>query len=143
MLPVATRPVSGEALAIIRPMGLLERHDELQRLGAWRQRARGGSGGVVMVTGEAGAGKTSLLQAFGEGGGDGPVLWGTCDPLSTPRPLGPVHDVAVHLDDATRSALRDADQPHQIFAAVHGYLQAHPSVLVVDDLHWADQGTVD
>jgi DNA-binding CsgD family transcriptional regulator/tetratricopeptide (TPR) repeat protein len=140
---MATPPVWREGLAIIRRMGLLERHDELQRLQDWRQRARGGRGGVVMVTGEPGAGKTSLLQAFGESAGDGPVLWGACDPLSTPRPLGPLHDVAVHLDDASRSALRDADQPHEIFGAVHGYLRARPSVLVVDDLHWADQGTID
>ena len=123
---------------------LLERDRECDVLRAQWSRARAGHGGLVIVTGEPGAGKTSLVQQFTrQCAADAPVLWGACDPLSTPRPLGPLHDVANELGGAARDALREADQPHEIFTAVHERLCNNPSVLVVDDLHWADQGTVD
>jgi DNA-binding NarL/FixJ family response regulator len=131
-------------LTTIDDVPLLERDNESDILRAQWNRARAGHGGVVIVTGEPGAGKTSLVQLFAqECADDAPVLWGACDPLSTPRPLGPLHDVANELDDAVRDALRDAAQPYEIFTAVHEHLGKKPSLLVVDDLHWADQGTVD
>ena len=125
-------------------MQLLERHDEVAALREWQQRALAGRGGLVLVTGEPGAGKTALVQAFGDARpGQVRLLWGACDPLSTPRPLGPLRDVADQLGDVSRVALRDAVHPHEIFAAVDEDLRATPSLLVVDDLHWADQGTLD
>jgi DNA-binding CsgD family transcriptional regulator len=99
---------------------------------------------MVIVCGESGAGKTSFVQAFVDDWvRDERVLWGACDPLPTPRALGPVHDVAERLAPATRSVLDDADKPFDIFAAVYHDLRTAPSVFVLDDLHWADQGTVD
>jgi hypothetical protein len=71
------------------------------------------------------------------------VLWGACDPLPTPRPLGPVHDFAHRLAPTTRTALAESGQPYDIFEAVYEDLKTAPSVLVLDDLHWADQGTID
>ncbi len=131
-------------LTTIEDVPLLERDQEHDILEAQFSRALAGRGGLVVVTGEPGAGKTSLVQQFAQQCADElPVLWGACDPLSTPRPLGPLHDIANQLDDAVRESIRDAAQPHEIFTAVHDYLCRHPSVLVVDDLHWADQGTVD
>ena len=88
----------------IPPVTLQERDDDLAFLVERLGRARDGRGGVVIVTGESGAGKSTLLQAFADGDGRrGPVLWGACDPLTTPRPLGPLHDVADQLgDDVSR-----------------------------------------
>ena len=99
---------------------------------------------MVLVCGESGAGKTSFVEAFVERWvRDERVLWGACDPLPTPRPLGPIHDLAHRLAPATRAVLEQSDQPYDIFAAVYDDLRTAPSVLVLDDLHWADQGTID
>ncbi|MET0146770.1 MAG: AAA family ATPase [Ilumatobacteraceae bacterium] len=125
-------------------MWLLERAAELATLDAQWAQARRGRGGLAVVNGEPGAGKTSLLRAFVDAPSiDTAVLWGSCDPLSTPRPLGPLHDVAAQLDPASRAALAEAEQSHEIFSTVFTHLAASPTVLVVDDIHWADQGTVD
>jgi len=122
----------------------MERDGDLALLGERHLRARDGRGGMVVVSGESGAGKTTLLQIFADDAGtDAPVLWGSCDPLSTPRPLGPFVDLADDLGDAVKEMLRGAGQPHEIFTAVFEHLRVTPSVLIVDDLHWADQGTID
>src|SRR5262249_5163251 len=123
---------------------LTEREHQFDELAARADRARAGLGGAVIVGGESGAGKTSFVEAFVQDWPHGErVLWGACDPLSTPRPLGPIHDLAHHFAASTQAVLRESDQPYQIFAAVFAELAARPSVLVVDDMHWADQGTID
>ncbi|WP_239476796.1 helix-turn-helix transcriptional regulator [Nocardia arizonensis] len=123
---------------------LTERERELGELATRADEARGGQGGAVLVCGESGAGKTAFVETFLERrSADERVLWGACDPLSTPRPLGPLHDLAHRFDDATRTLLRTGDQSYDIFAAVFDALRVTPSVLVIDDLQWADQGTID
>lgn len=125
-------------------MTLTEREDELEALASRAAAARNGCGGAVMVCGESGAGKTSFVEEFVAGLDDGArVLWGACDPLSTPRPLGPLHDLAHEFSPATRDVLNGGEQPYDIFVAVFEELRDDPSILVLDDLHWADQGTID
>jgi len=52
-------------------------------------------GHLVVVGGEAGVGKTALLREFcGGRHGATRLLWGACDALYTPRPLGPLLDIA-------------------------------------------------
>ena len=48
----------------------------------------------MVVGGEAGIGKTALVSVGHRALDDRRVLWGACDPLITPRPLGPLRDVA-------------------------------------------------
>ncbi|MFC7661334.1 AAA family ATPase [Pseudonocardia benzenivorans] len=98
---------------------------------------------MVLVAGDAGIGKTVLLRAFAERTRALPVLWGMCDSLSTPRPLGPLRDVAGELDPALPALLRGGAAQHEIFAAVLEALRTRPRVLVVEDLHWADEATLD
>lgn len=125
-------------------MTLTERERELEQLATRAASARAGRGGAVLVCGESGAGKTSFVEEFVGRLADGQrVYWGGCDPLSTPRPLGPLHDLADEFSPTTRALLRDSEQPYDIFIAVFAELRHRPSVLVLDDLHWADQGTID
>jgi DNA-binding CsgD family transcriptional regulator/tetratricopeptide (TPR) repeat protein len=96
----------------------------------------------VLVTGEAGIGKTVLMRAFVETASV-PTSWGMCDSLSTPRPLGPLRDVADEMGPAVVDVLRGSAAQHEIFAAVLDALRARARVLVVEDLHWADEATLD
>jgi DNA-binding CsgD family transcriptional regulator/tetratricopeptide (TPR) repeat protein len=121
---------------------LLEREHPLDLLDERARRAVAGHGSVVLVAGEAGIGKTVLLRTFAERVRV-PVLWGMCDSLSTPRPLGPLRDVAGRLGPAVTELLRGTAAQHEIFAAVLDAVCARPSVLVVEDLHWADEATLD
>ena len=76
-------------------MALLERDEELTRLRATLHPAQGGRGSVVLVSGEAGIGKTSLVRAFlDDARGRTRVLTGACYDLTTPRALGPIRDMA-------------------------------------------------
>jgi DNA-binding CsgD family transcriptional regulator/tetratricopeptide (TPR) repeat protein len=125
-------------------VSLLERDAELATLSAWWQQARRGRGAVVLVGGESGIGKTTLVRAFvDEAAGDARLLWGACDPLTTPRPLGPLHDVADQIGGRVGDLLRDGGFPHEISAAVLEELRGAPHVFVIDDLHWADEATLD
>jgi len=125
---------------------LLERDHPIDVLQTRADRAVAGHGGTVLLVGEAGIGKTALLRAFAERVSERmsmPVLWGMCDPLSTPRPLGPLRDVAGALGQAVTASLRGSAAQHEIFAAVLDALRETPGVLVVEDLHWADEATTD
>ena len=126
-----------------RPVQLVERDHPLEVLHDRAARAgTEGRGSLVLVAGEAGIGKTVLLREFAARA-PVPVLWGLCDALSTPRPLGPLRDVAGELGGEVTAALRDAAAQHEIFSVVLDALRRRPRVLVVEDLHWGDEATLD
>ena len=86
--------------------GLLERDAELRRLRESLRGAGQGRGSVVLVSGEAGIGKTSLVRAFArEAAGRARVLAGACDDLVTPRTLGPFRDMARGAAPALAAAI--------------------------------------
>ena len=92
---------------------------------SWQQRALDGRGGMVLVTGEPGAGKTALVQAFARrGAGRGAVCCGARATRSR-RPGRSARSTTSPISSATpsRDALRDAAQPHEIFAAVFEHLR--------------------
>src|SRR6478735_1724601 len=98
-----SRSQGGRVVTTIGGVPLLERTEELSALDDRWAQARLGRGGMVVVKGDPGAGKTSLVRTFADSVQGGALLWGACDPLSTPRPLGPLYDVA-HLLDAGRAS---------------------------------------
>jgi DNA-binding CsgD family transcriptional regulator/tetratricopeptide (TPR) repeat protein len=126
---------------------LLERQVELQMLGTAVERAGTGRGSAVLVLGEAGVGKTSLVQAFLTAvAGRTRVLAGACEDLLTPRALGPLRDAARSAPAGPlAAALSPRADPDFVFAAVCDELASPPSptLLVVEDAHWADGATLD
>ena len=103
-----------------------------------------GRGRTILVRGEAGVGKTVLIRSFCErGAGSARVLWGACDALFTPRPLGPLLDVAHAAGGELATVTGRAARPHEVTRALLGDLGTGPTVLVLEDVHWADAATLD
>lgn len=123
---------------------LLERDGDLaglQRI--LRSVAATGRGAVVSVTGEAGSGKSSLVRAFLEAvSPDVAVAAGGCDDLLAPRSLGPFRDMADALP-GVGTALTEQRPPEEVFPRLLRALAARPTVVLVEDVHWADDVTLD
>jgi DNA-binding CsgD family transcriptional regulator len=104
----------------------------------------GGQGHVALIAGEAGIGKTTLVDHVIASSSVGVrSLWGACEALFTPRPLGPLYDIADHLPSTIRTALEGDAQRATLFATVLEELRSQPTALVIEDLHWADEATLD
>ena len=137
--------VPGRVLEVAAPE-LLERAEQVAALrSALSGVAERGIGSVVLVHGEAGIGKTVLVRRFcGQAGGSVRVLWATCDPLFTPPPLGPLFDIARVVEGELRERVDAGGQPHEVARALMDELDGRSSsVVVVEDLHWADEATLD
>jgi DNA-binding CsgD family transcriptional regulator/tetratricopeptide (TPR) repeat protein len=125
---------------------LLERAGELSRLTEALQAVQASSQGrIVLVGGEAGVGKTALLRRFCEDCHEpARILWGGCDPLFTPRPLGPLLAVAEAAGGELEEVVANGVVPHEVVAALVRELRSRaPTVFVLEDLHWADEATLD
>ena len=123
---------------------LLERDADLAVLMAALAAARAGHGSLVLVSGEAGIGKSSLVRAFRDAvGREARLLVGACDDLHTRRTLGPLRDAARHTGGPLERALGDRETG-DVFAAAVAELDLPPvTVLVVEDVHWVDDATLD
>jgi DNA-binding CsgD family transcriptional regulator len=101
------------------------------------------AGRCVFVGGEAGVGKTSLVTMFC-GRHSIRVLSGACDALATPQPLGPLLDVATATKGELHAAIARGGRPYEIASALLDELRSRgTSIVVLEDLHWADDATLD
>jgi ATP/maltotriose-dependent transcriptional regulator MalT len=127
-------------------MDLLERAEPLANLTKLLADSAGG-GRIAVVAGEAGAGKSVLVSAFAESVGTrARVLWGACDPLLTPRALGPLHDIARQVGGALKERIAEGQRGEAfdtLLEALDAPRQRTRSVVVIEDLHWADEATLD
>src|SRR5262245_11132351 len=124
---------------------LLERDEPLAWMDNALRSAREGRGHSFLIGGEAGIGKTSLLESFTARRRDiDRVLWGACESLSTPRPLGPLHDIAYEVGGDLLATLRAGRPPHELFQSFLQELRTEGrlSVVVIEDAHWADDASV-
>jgi DNA-binding CsgD family transcriptional regulator len=123
---------------------LLERSDQLAELDGYAQEARAGDGRIILVSGEAGVGKTALLDRFAQAC---TAQWatGVCDGLFTPRPLGPLFEIGEQLGEELHASVRPGTSRDEMFAALLRWLQQSQelTVLVVEDVQWADESTLD
>src|SRR5215475_6201586 len=125
-------------------MSLVERVAQLDELCAALNQAGQGHGRTVLLSGEAGVGKTSLLRAFTDiAGARARIFEGRCDELQTPRTLGPFRDIARDRGGALGGAnIDDRDAFIDALVAEMSFAQ-RPAVVIVEDAHWADHASLD
>ncbi|MFG1959455.1 ATP-binding protein [Nonomuraea sp. NPDC049028] len=126
-------------------MRLLEREPSLAALAEYAAEARQGAGRLVLVSGEAGVGKSALVERFQEELPDARWSWGMCDGLFTPRPLGPLFDVADQRRGALLELCRAGAGREELFRGLlHEVSEPGTlNVVAVEDVHWADEATLD
>jgi DNA-binding CsgD family transcriptional regulator len=124
---------------------LLEREEPLGTLARMHEQAAGGSGRAIVVSGEPGIGKTALVEGFlATLAPTAHVLVGACDDLSIRRPLGPFRDLAPLVSPALAAAIAADAAPHALQHALLDELAlGRPTVLVIEDVQWADDATLD
>src|SRR3970282_1335334 len=103
------------------------------------------AGRLVLLGGEAGVGKTVLLRRFCLLHREtARAFWGACDPLFTPRPLGPLLDIAERTGGVLEAALQQGGQTHEVVDVLLRVLQSpRPIIIILEDVHWADEATLD
>ncbi len=127
------------------PPKLLERFAELTLLAKQLEFVRDQSSGRLgVVGGEAGVGKTTLVRAFCGQTRGLRVLWGACDPLFTPRPLGPFVDIAATTGGELARLAATWARPYDVASAMIDELRGgSPTIIVLEDMQWADEATLD
>jgi DNA-binding CsgD family transcriptional regulator len=122
------------------PSPLVEREPQLDTLAAAMASAEASDGSLLLVRGEAGIGKSALVSHFARTQPPGRALLGICDPLGTPRALGPFLELAAELEPALPARLQESAAPGPLLFEA---LSTSPHLLTLEDVHWADQATLD
>ena len=127
-------------------MELIERDDFLTSLNNGFRRAASGDGHCFFIVGEAGIGKTSLVKTFLKEIEDECTEYvGACDSLFTPRPLAPLYDLALQINEDWVDKIESISSRAELFTKFVQVLthKQRPVVVVFEDIHWADEATLD
>jgi len=127
-------------------MELIEREEFLHSLKSRLEDVKDSEGHCVVITGEAGIGKTSLIKAFCiDNKRNYKIYRGTCDALFTPRPLGPLYEILFQMKEITGENVLRAHDRGELFSAFLNELasQKATTIIIVEDIHWADEATLD
>ncbi|MGZ4001205.1 MAG: AAA family ATPase, partial [Mucilaginibacter sp.] len=122
-------------------MELIERAGFLASLQTSFENMVAGEGHCMLISGEAGIGKTSLVRAFClEKKVQAIILQGSCDALFAPRPLAPLYDIVFQLHSDALNNLETSDRTvlfSRLFQELSG--QKLPVLIIFEDIHWADE----
>ena len=126
-------------------MQLLEREPSLALLAGYADEARHGEGRLVLVAGEAGVGKSALVEQLQRDVPDAHWSWGACDGLFTPRPLGPLFDLAAQFGGELEGLCQTGATREDLFRALLRQVSDPGTldVIIIEDIHWADEATID
>ena len=127
-------------------MELIERAEFTTSLQTQFEKILDGQGHCAFIGGEAGIGKTSLVNAFCQGHKNDCIIYrGTCDALFTPRPLAPLYDIAWQMGGDIGRNSQSIEDRSDLFVRFFQALsnQPKPVIVVFEDIHWADEATLD
>ena len=127
-------------------MELIERDDFLASLHNGFRKAAAAEGHCFFIVGEAGIGKTSLVKTFLKEIEDDSIEYiGACDSLFTPRPLAPLYDLALQINEDWVEKIHSISSRAELFTKFVQVLthRQRPVVVVFEDIHWADEATLD
>ncbi len=126
-------------------MELIERAVFLASLQSNFNNVKRGEGHCILLSGEAGMGKSSLVKLFClEKKDECSILQGMCDALYTPRPLAPLYDIASQIRAGALQNDFNSNNRSALFANFFEELvKAGTTLLVFEDVHWADEATLD
>ncbi len=135
---------------VVRPVlcrPFIGRRDELAYLRERRLEAGSSRGGLILIAGDAGVGKSRLIAEFcGSLAysrwriGHGPCL------EDARRPYGPILDVLARFDRSGAELTPAATKQEQFDAIVERLAEIAAKtalIIVVEDLHWADAATLE